>query len=169
LFNYLLLLCLKDRKIQLAKYQDKTKNIVPMDVMDTARLNIKKHREQKGLRQQDMADRLCMSLRSYQSLENGETKLDVERLGRIAEILETSMEDLLKQEGYYIHQEVKEGGNPGVNFGNDNTYNYGVEKELVDKLIDAKNGEINALKEENKSLKEEIKYLREKVDQLLSK
>jgi transcriptional regulator with XRE-family HTH domain len=141
-----------------------------MDVMDTARLNIKKHREQKGLRQQDMADRLCMSLRSYQSLENGETKLDVERLGRIAEILETSMEELLKPEGNYIHQEVKDNGNgSGFGVGNDNTYNYGVEKELVDKLIDAKNGEINALKEENKSLKEEIKYLREKVDQLLSK
>jgi len=59
-----------------------------MDIMDTARLNIKRHREIKGLRQQDMADKLSMSLRSYQSLESGETKLDIERLERIAEVLE---------------------------------------------------------------------------------
>ena len=136
--------------------------------MDTARLNIKRHRKIKGLRQQDMADQLSMSLRSYQSLESGETKLDVERLERIAEVLETSIEELLRQEGYYIYQEIKEGGNgPGVNFGNKNTYNYGIEKEIVGKLLEAKDGEIGLLKDENQTLKEELKYLKEKVDQLL--
>ncbi|MGV8094708.1 MAG: helix-turn-helix domain-containing protein [Mangrovibacterium sp.] len=132
-----------------------------MDIMDTARLNIKRRREIKGLRQQDMADQLSMSLRSYQSLESGETKLDLERLERIAEILETNMEELLRQDGYYIHQEIKDGGNgPGVNFGSKNTYNYGVEKEIVDKLLAIKDAE-------NQSLKEEIKYLKEKIDQLM--
>ncbi|WP_016775698.1 helix-turn-helix domain-containing protein [Anaerophaga thermohalophila] len=141
-----------------------------MDIMDTARLNIKRHREIKGLRQQDMADKLSMSLRSYQSLESGETKLDIERLERIAEVLETNMEELLRQDGYYIHQEVKEGGNGsgfGLSFRNENTYNYGVEKEIVDKLLEAKDGEMNVLKDENKMLKEEVKYLQEKVDQLM--
>ncbi len=148
-----------------------------MDIMDTARLNIKRRREIKGLRQQDMADRLSMSLRSYQSLESGETKLDLERLERIAEILETNMEELLKPEGYYIHQEIKEGGSSsgfGLNFGNENTYNYGVEKEIVEKLLEAKNGEISLLKDANqvlkedmKSLKEENKYLKDKIDQLM--
>jgi transcriptional regulator with XRE-family HTH domain len=33
-----------------------------MDIMDTARLNIKKRREQKGLRQQDMAEKLNMTV-----------------------------------------------------------------------------------------------------------
>ncbi len=146
-----------------------------MDIMDTARLNIKRQREIKRLRQQDMADQLSMSLRSYQSLESGETKLDLERLERIAEILETSMEELLRQDGYYIHQEIKEGGNgPGVNFGNENTYNYGIEKEIVDKLLEAKDSEISLLKdsiqvfkEDMKSMKEENKYLKEKIDQLM--
>jgi len=132
-----------------------------MDIMDTARLNIKRQREIKGLRQQDMADRLSMSLRSYQNLESGETKLDVERLDRIAGILETTLEELLRPEGYYIHQEIKDGGSgPGVNFGNDNIYNYGIQKELVDQLLEAKEGEIQLLKEE-------VRYLKEKIDQLL--
>ena len=122
-----------------------------MDIMDTARLNIKRHREIKGLRQQDMADQLSMSLRSYQSLESGETKLDVERLAQIAEVLETGMEELLKQDGYYIHQEIKKGGNgPGVNFGN---YHYGIEEEMLNRLLATKD--------------EEIKYLKEKIDQLM--
>jgi transcriptional regulator with XRE-family HTH domain len=149
-----------------------------MDIMDTARLNIKRRREIRGLRQQDMADKLCMSLRSYQSLESGETKLDIERLEKIAGILETSMEELLRQEGHYFHQEVKEAiglGSGSGYFGNDYTYNHnGVDKEIVDKLIAAKDGENNLLKEEVqllredvKSQKEEIKYLRDKIDQLM--
>ncbi|WP_162198275.1 helix-turn-helix domain-containing protein [Geofilum rubicundum] len=102
-----------------------------------------------------------VSLSSYQSLEIGETKLDLERLEKISDVLDTSMEELMRPEGYYIHQEIHKGGNgPGVNFGNENTYNYGVEKEILDRLVSAKDDEIFLLKEENK-------YLKEKIDQLL--
>jgi len=138
-----------------------------MEIMDTARLNIKKHREMKGLRQQDMADKLCMSLRSYQSLESGETKLDLERLEVIAKMLETNTEELLKQEGVVIHQEIKEASGTGSGTGIFN--NYGVEKDVVDMIVEAKNGEITSLKEEIMSLKEEIKYLREKLDHFMNK
>jgi transcriptional regulator with XRE-family HTH domain len=148
-----------------------------MDIMDTARLNIKKRRELKGLRQQDMADKLNMNIRSYQHIENGSTRLDLERLEQIAGILEMPMEDLLKQEGYYFHQEIKDNGNSvgfGSSFGNDNVFNNGVNKELIDKLLGAKDGEINLqreeiqlLREEVKSLKEDNKYLRDKIDQFM--
>jgi transcriptional regulator with XRE-family HTH domain len=138
-----------------------------MDIMDTARLNIKKRREQKGLRQQDMAEKLNMTVRSYQNLESGSTRLDIERLEQVAEVLETPMEDLLKPEGYYIHQEIKDGGN-GSGVGYFGTYHNNLaDKEIVDKLIAAKDGENNVLKEEIKSLKEELKYFREKVDQFM--
>jgi transcriptional regulator with XRE-family HTH domain len=132
--------------------------------MDTARLNIKRRRALKGLRQQDMADKLCMNIRSYQNLESGSTRLDLERLEQISGILETSMEDLLKQEGMYVHQEVKEGGSgsgSGFNTTGD-VYNYNMEKEILDRLLSAKDSEIQLLKEENK-------YLKEKIDQLLNK
>jgi transcriptional regulator with XRE-family HTH domain len=135
-----------------------------MDIMDTARLNIKRRRALKGLRQQDMADKLCMNIRSYQNLESGSTRLDLERLEQISGILETSMEDLLKQEGMYVHQEVKEGGSAsgcGL-YATGDVYNYNMEKEILDKLLSAKDSEIQLLKEENK-------YLKEKIDQLLNK
>ena len=130
-----------------------------MDIMDTARLNIKKHRELKGLRQQDLADKLSINLRSYQNLESGTTKLDLERLEQIADVLETSIDDLLKPEGVIIHQEIKEAIGPGSGSGIYN--NYGIEEEMLKKLFAAKDEEIQALKDE-------VNYLKEKVDQLLA-
>jgi transcriptional regulator with XRE-family HTH domain len=128
-----------------------------MDIMDTALLNIKRRRIIKGLRQPDMAERLSMSLRSYQSLETGETKLDIERLERIAKVLETSVEELLRPEGVVIHQEVRDNA-----YDNKNGlfYNYGMGEDMLNKLITAKDSEFQLLKDE-------IKYLKEKIDQLL--
>jgi transcriptional regulator with XRE-family HTH domain len=129
-----------------------------MDIMDTARFNIKKQRELKGLRQQDLADKLNMNLRSYQNLESGATKLDLERLAQIADVLETSMENLLKPEGIVIHQEIRETATGNSNNGF--VYHYGIEEEMLNKLFTAKDEEIQLLKDENK-------YLKEKIDQLL--
>ncbi len=130
-----------------------------MDIMDTARLNIKRQREIKGLRQQDMADKLSMSLRSYQGLECGETKLDIERLERIAEILELNIEELLQQEGVIIHQEIRDNGRGSASSG-DIYNNYEGDIKVWEKLVTSKDSEIQILKDE-------IKYLKEKVDQLL--
>jgi len=129
-----------------------------MDIMDIARLNIKKKRKLKGLLQQDMAEKLNMNIRSYQNLENGDTRLDLERLSRIAEVLDTKMEDLIKSEGFIIHQEIKEASGSGSGTGIYN--NYGIEKEVFDKFMAAKDAE-------NRQLKEENKYLKEKIDQLM--
>jgi transcriptional regulator with XRE-family HTH domain len=130
-----------------------------MDVMDIARLNIKKNRELKGLRQQDLADQLHMSLRSYQSLECGETKLDLERLEQIAKILETNIEELLRQDAVFINQEIKDGGRGSASAG-DIYNNYESDRVIWEKLIAAKDSENELLREENK-------YLKEKLDQLL--
>ncbi len=129
-----------------------------MDIMDTARINIKKHRELKNLRQQDMADKLSINLRSYQNLESGATKLDLERLEQISKVLDTPVEDLLKPEGVIIYQEIKEASGAGSGSGIYN--NYGIEKEVLEKMFTAKDDEIQ-------SLKEEIEYLKEKIDQLM--
>jgi transcriptional regulator with XRE-family HTH domain len=134
-----------------------------MDIMDAARLNIKRRREIRGLRQQDMADKLCMSLRSYQSLESGETKLDIERLEKIAGILDTSMEELLRQDSVYIHQEIQEIKETSYGF----IYHQEIGNEIIKKLLASKDKEIQLLSEVNESQKEEIKYLKEKIDQFM--
>ncbi len=137
-----------------------------METMDTARINIKRRRELKGLRQQDLADKLCMGLRSYQSLESGETKLDLERLEQIASILETSIEELLRPDGIIINQEIRDTATGNNNNGV--VYHYGIEEAMLNRLLAAKDSEAQALKETVKTQAEEIKYLREKLDKLMS-
>ncbi len=137
-----------------------------MDIMDTARLNIKKHRELKGLRQQDLADKLCIGLRSYQSLENGETKLDLERLEQIAKILETGIEELLRPEGIIINQEIKDTATGNSNNGV--VYHYGIEETMLNRLLATKDTEIQVLKDAIRSQTDEIKYIRGKLDQMLN-
>lgn len=56
---------------------------------------IKKLRELRNLRQEYVADQLHMSQACYSKMENGHTKISVERLGRIAEVLNVSLEDIL--------------------------------------------------------------------------
>jgi transcriptional regulator with XRE-family HTH domain len=138
-----------------------------MDIMDTARLNIKKRRELKGLRQQDMADKLCMNIRSYQNLESGNTRLDIERLEKIAGVLETNIEELLKTGEYYIHQEVNDTGSTSGFSTTGDVYNYEAKQEIMDELLAAKDGEINLQREEIQTLKDEVKYLKEKIDQFM--
>ena len=57
--------------------------------------NIKKFRELKNMTREDLADRLEMSLSGYSKLERGEVELTVNKLYRIAEILEISVSQIL--------------------------------------------------------------------------
>lgn len=52
-------------------------------------------RESKQLTQEDMAERLFMSPSGYSKIERGETRLNMERLGQIANILEVDILELI--------------------------------------------------------------------------
>ena len=54
---------------------------------------IRKVRELRGISQREMAKRLDMEPSGYNRLESGETKLDVERLKRIAGELDMKPEE----------------------------------------------------------------------------
>src|SRR5579871_2436775 len=65
---------------------------------------IKKLRE-KQFTQQEMADAMNLHLKTWQKIENGVTKLDIDRLKQIAEVLETTVEDLINvDDGVYINE-----------------------------------------------------------------
>jgi hypothetical protein len=73
-------------------------------------------------------------------------------------MLKTTTENLLRQDGVFIHQEIRDTGHGSASTGN--IYNYGIEKEVVDRLLAGKDEEIQ-------HFKDEVKYLKEKIDQLL--
>ena len=65
--------------------------------MDNASIkeNIRRTRKDKGMTQEDMAAGLGISLPAYRDLERGGTNMMNANLIRIAELLETSLEELL--------------------------------------------------------------------------
>lgn len=55
-------------------------------------------RELNQLSQQNMADKLQMSINGYSKIERGETRLTVERMKQIAEIFKIDVTELLHEE-----------------------------------------------------------------------
>ena len=128
---------------------------------------IKRLREQNELTQQDMADKLNMHLKTWQKIEHGITKLDIERLQQIAEILETSVEELINVEDSVYINSIKDND---VGFNNSAVtinHNSEEEKKLYERLISEKDKIIFDKNNEIDSLKEDTKYLKEKIDQLM--
>lgn len=123
--------------------------------MGAIHTKIKKLRAQAEFTQQEMADKMNMHLKTWQKIENGITKLDIERLKQIAAIFETTVEDLINVDDAVYINEIKDND---VGFNNSSiTINHGTEaeKELYeriiaekDKIIEDKNKEISFLRQQ---------------------
>lgn len=58
---------------------------------------LKKLRKVRGYTQSGMADQLNISLKAYQNIEYGVTKIDLERLGKILQVFDTNLEAFFGQ------------------------------------------------------------------------
>lgn len=74
-----------------------------MKVLD----NIKSIRKNKGLSQEYVASKLDLHVINYGKIENNKTALTIERLYKIAEILEVSVMELLGEESDVIKENIK--------------------------------------------------------------
>ncbi|HAP95938.1 helix-turn-helix domain-containing protein [Sphingobacterium lactis] len=104
--------------------------------------------------QQDIAEKLNIHIKTWQKLENGHTRLDIERLFQIAEILETPIEELINADEGVTINEIKDNH---VGFNNSTVHiseKSEIEKELYERIISEKERVI-ADKDA------EIKYLRD--------
>ncbi len=105
---------------------------------------IREIRKEKGISHEAMAFDLGISQVAYSKLEKNETKLNVDRLYRIAEILDTKIADLLGLEVSKIYQQEFK----------DNSQNYQEiqslyqeNKEIFERLLQAKDEQIALLKD----------------------
>lgn len=57
--------------------------------------NIKKHREQKGMTQEELAEQLNVTRQTVSSWETGRTEPDIETLHRIGSCLNVTVEELI--------------------------------------------------------------------------
>lgn len=119
---------------------------------------IKKIREQSELTQQDVADKLHMHLKTWQKIENGITKLDIERLQQIAEILETTVEDLINVEDSVYINAIKDND---VGFNNSSVIINHKSKEELDiyQMLLVEKDKVAVLASENAVLKYKLEQL----------
>lgn len=64
------------------------------DILD----NIKRLRKARGLSQAAMAEALHIALKTYQNIEGGITRIDIDRLGQIADVLDVGLPRLMGNE-----------------------------------------------------------------------
>lgn len=116
---------------------------------------IKLMREMKHWTQEDVAEKLNMSITGYAKIERGQTNVSVERLKQIATIFNLNIEELLDDAGTPVICSI---GNVGNNHSNYTNY-FGMNEALVaenqrqkleleykDQLLQQKENEIMALK-----------------------
>jgi transcriptional regulator with XRE-family HTH domain len=56
---------------------------------------IKEHRKKKGFSYENMANELNLSIAAYRKIELNQTKLTVEKLLKISEILDTKVDEIM--------------------------------------------------------------------------
>ena len=111
---------------------------------------ITQYRNRKGYTYENMADELDLTTAAYRKIETGETKLSVERLFKISNILETPLNEFLEFDGISQNQN---------NYNNENVYQqkidnfYQENKEITAELIKAKDQLIEVLQKEIEYLK----------------
>jgi transcriptional regulator with XRE-family HTH domain len=114
--------------------------------MENVLEKIKNYRKDKGYSHEYMAHELNISQAAYSKIEKNETKLTVERLYKIAEILETKIEDVLDIKADKIYNQNN--NENGTFVGHQEIQNmYQDNKEVYDKLIASKDEQIAFLKE----------------------
>ena len=71
---------------------------------DTVSVNekIRKVRESKAWSQEQMAEKLNMSLNGYAKIERGETKLYLDKLEQIAQVFDIDVVELMQSDGKNI-------------------------------------------------------------------
>ena len=124
----------------------KNMNTMKKEQAQTAKVvqKIMAFRSKKGYSYQNMSDELAMTPAAYRKIETGETKLSVERLFRIAEILGEKITSFLDAEGNVFNQTISDSSTG-------NQYQQTIEnffqenKELYDKLLASKDDQINLL------------------------
>lgn len=111
---------------------------------------IKDIRNVKGLSYENMADELKISTSAYRKIENNETKLTVERLFQIAEVLQTPVSKLLggKFSVVYHQNNHNSGTFNASSFHEIENYYHQENRETTQKLIQTLEGEIEHLREE---------------------
>lgn len=126
---------------------------------------IRKLREAKEWSQEQMAKKMHMSLSGYSKIERGETKLYLDKLEQIAQVLDIDIVELINSGEKTIFLQINENPHLSTSYqGNNETFllieieklklslahseqRLEEKEQLLQKIIEQKDAEINALKD----------------------
>ena len=132
---------------------------------------IKKKRREQGYSQDHMADQLGITPSAYGKIERGETRIDVDRLKQIVEVLQLDIMDLLDENNIVVTQ-----SGDSTNGDNGIAINPSYQKDKTQakvwhQMLEHLKEEITVIRQEKEQrlehLKEEITVLRQEKEQLL--
>lgn len=121
--------------------------------------NIRKKREDKKYSQEYIASKLGMSQNAYSRIEQGLAKIYIDRLIQIAEVLETTVTDLIDTSP---KQTVNITNNQTVNGNVTNNTSVEEMKAFYEKLIQEKENSIKSKNEQIQLFKTSIELLQKK-------
>ena len=140
-----------------------------MKQSDKLRRNIRDTREQKKLTQEELAEKLGLSVTGYAKIERGETQINYDRLEKIAKALEVGVGELIpfqEDEGIIVLHNLNN------NLRNSNTVialtDKGLESEILRlrQMLADKEEIIKVKEQENESFRQQIRQ-QEKIITLL--
>mgnify|MGYP000997623052 CR=1 FL=1 len=119
---------------------------------------IRRIRESKEWSQEQMAEKLNMSLNGYAKIERGETKLYLDKLEQIAQILDIDVVELMQSDGKNICFQIESPLGSVYQGGGETQMLIEIERlklelshsrekeDLLNRLLEQKDSEIKALK-----------------------
>jgi transcriptional regulator with XRE-family HTH domain len=123
-------------------FAKKNKNM-KKDKVESVIKKISSARTKQGLTYENMAHELSITPAAYRKIETGETKLSLERLFHISEILNSSLPELLGI-GEEVFQQTNNESATGYQQKIENFYQEN--KEIFEKLLQSKDEQIALLK-----------------------
>ena len=119
---------------------------------------IRKIREAKDWSQEQMAEKLNMSLNGYAKIERGESKIYLDKLEQIAQVFDIDVVELMQSDGKNIYFQIESPLGSIYQGGGETQLLIEVERlklalshanekeELLRKLLEQKDGEIQSLR-----------------------
>ena len=118
-------------------------------------------RQCKGWTQEEIAEKLNWAVNSYAKVERGETDIKLEKLKKVAEIMEVDVHELIdsnEKTVFNFAENCTQGNNQCIVLTETQCIH---ELEKSQLIIEQKNKEIDSLKKENENLKEIISLLKQ--------
>jgi len=128
--------------------------------MSTLGEKIRKLREIKNLKQEEMAEKLGISVTAYGKLERDESNISLERLNQIADALGMSVQDIMAFDEKVLFNFLSTASQCGYNYS---IHNYGInenERKLYDDKVKLLEANLRLKDERIEELKREIERLK---------